>query len=133
VPADLIILATSTRNGECFIQTATLDGERALKPKFILDQFKRHFKLHPEEGVVGCERAHVQFEKPNKNIYKVYADLQVEEGEAASQSSLAAKMIISNAQVALRGCLLANTEWVIGLAIYTGQETKILLNLGQKR
>jgi hypothetical protein len=29
--------------------------------------------------------------------------------------------------------LLANTEWVIGLAIYTGQETKILLNLGQKR
>ena len=83
--------------------------------------------------MAGCERAHLQFEKPNKNIYKVYADLQVEEGEAASQSSLAAKMIISNAQVALRGCLLANTEWVIGLAIYTGQETKILLNLGQKR
>ena len=47
--------------------------------------------------MVGCERAHLQFEKPNKNIYKLYADLQVEEGEAGSQSSLAGKMMISNA------------------------------------
>lgn len=51
-------------------------------------------------------------------------------GDHFSQSSMANKMIISNAQVALRGCMLANTEWIIGLTVYTGKETKILKNLG---
>jgi len=28
--------------------------------------------------------------------------------------------------------MLANTEWIIGVAIYTGRESKIILNLGEK-
>lgn len=51
VPADMVILTTSNKSGECFIQTATLDGERALKPKFILEQFSLHFKLTLEQGI----------------------------------------------------------------------------------
>jgi len=33
VPADVIVLATSEENGEGYCSTATLDGERTLKPK----------------------------------------------------------------------------------------------------
>jgi len=29
--------------------------------------------------------------------------------------------------------MLANTEWIIGVAVYTGKESKIILNLGNKR
>ena len=31
--ADVVFLVSSSTNGECFVQTSTLDGERALKHK----------------------------------------------------------------------------------------------------
>ncbi len=34
--ADIVILLSSAENGECFIQTSSLDGERALKHKQCL-------------------------------------------------------------------------------------------------
>ena len=38
VPADLIVLATSDKDGQGYVSTATLDGEQTLKPKqSILD------------------------------------------------------------------------------------------------
>jgi len=33
LPADLVFLMSSAENGECFVQTSSLDGERALKHK----------------------------------------------------------------------------------------------------
>ena len=31
----------------------------------------------------------------------------------------------------LRGCSLRNTEWILGLVVFTGVETKIMLNSGE--
>jgi phospholipid-translocating ATPase len=30
----------------------------------------------------------------------------------------------------LRGCVVRNTEWVIGVVVFTGRDTKIVLNSG---
>jgi phospholipid-translocating ATPase len=30
----------------------------------------------------------------------------------------------------LRGCTLRNTGWVIGIVVFTGEETKIMMNAG---
>lgn len=38
--------------------------------------------------------------------------------------------MLENKQLLLRGSNLANTNWVIGAVVYTGQETKIMLNQG---
>ncbi len=35
-PADLILLASNYANGNCFIETGALDGEKNLKPKSAL-------------------------------------------------------------------------------------------------
>lgn len=31
-----------------------------------------------------------------------------------------------------RGCILKNTEWIIGLCIYSGMNCKIMLNCSQE-
>jgi P-type E1-E2 ATPase len=36
VPADCLLLYTHEERGECFVQTAQLDGERNHKPKITL-------------------------------------------------------------------------------------------------
>jgi len=35
---------------------------------------------------------------------------------------------LSEKQLLLKGASLQNTDWVIGLVVYTGEETKIMLN-----
>jgi len=37
---------------------------------------------------------------------------------------------LDNRQLLLRGSNLANTKWLLGLVIYTGRETKLMLNQG---
>ena len=39
-----------------------------------------------------------------------------------------AKIPIDPDQILLRGSCLRNTEWIIGICIYTGHETKIMKN-----
>jgi phospholipid-transporting ATPase len=35
---------------------------------------------------------------------------------------------LDNKQLGLRGSNLANTSWAIGVALYTGKDTKLMLN-----
>ena len=40
---------------------------------------------------------------------------------------------IDNKQLGLRGSNLANTNWVIGVVVYTGKDSKLMLNYGHSR
>ncbi len=42
-------------------------------------------------------------------------------------------MPLDNSNIVLRGCSLKITEWVTGLVIYTGVDTKIMLNSNKTR
>jgi len=44
LPCDVLILGTSEENGQCFCQTATLDGERTLKSKRAPKQTQELFQ-----------------------------------------------------------------------------------------
>lgn len=64
-PADLILLSSNTANGNAFIETASLDGEKSLKPrsaypqtqKFSVPETFSHFKgvLDASEPKAGLE------------------------------------------------------------------------------
>ena len=43
-PADLLVLKSSHENGMCFIETASLDGEKNLKPKYSLPETAAYFE-----------------------------------------------------------------------------------------
>ena len=38
------------------------------------------------------------------------------------------KISLSYENLILRGCKLKNTDWILGIVIYTGHETKIMKN-----
>ena len=63
----------------------------------------------------------LESEGPNEIIdkYKGKVLFSDEEGDSCS---VGAKNFV------LRGCSLQNTKWLIGLCVYSGHETKVMLN-----
>lgn len=68
-------------------------------------------------------RAQLRCDVPNDDLYVFHGSLLVE-GERDEFSA-----DIHN--VAWRGSLVLNTRWLLGLVIYTGQDTKLILNSQQ--
>lgn len=67
-PADLLLLQCSDHYGTAYIQTMTLDGERALKPRQAFTEILSQMK----EKRIGLDklRMHLRCEKPNNKIYQ---------------------------------------------------------------
>ena len=57
-------------------------------------------------------------EQPNNAIYKFEGYIEAQ----AQKVSLGADNMI------LRGCKLRNTDWVIGVSVFTGHDSKIMMN-----
>ncbi|CAH9088943.1 unnamed protein product [Cuscuta epithymum] len=110
IPCDMVLLSTSDATGVAYIQTVNLDGESNLKTRYAKQE--THMKKESVGGgLIKCE-------KPSRNIYGFQAYMEVE----GKRVSLGPNNII------LRGCELKNTAWAIGVAVYTGGETKAMLN-----
>lgn len=60
------MLLSSATNGECFVQTSNLDGERALKHKQCLDPI--HSAIE-SAGLLNF-KCDINTEPPNKNLYE---------------------------------------------------------------
>lgn len=65
-----------------------------------------------DDSVIYCE-------KPNNAIYKFEGYMELQNKK---KISLGAENMI------LRGCKLRNTEHVFGLAVFTGHDSKIMMN-----
>ena len=128
LPADIIILSTSDPDGACYVETKSLDGETNLKVRQAL-RCGRSIK-HARD----CERAEfrVESELPQPNLYKYNGAIkwdQVVPGfESAGPQEITEPISIDN--LLLRGTNLRNTEWVLGVVMFTGQDTKIIQNAG---
>ncbi|KAH9160413.1 hypothetical protein LEN26_001860 [Aphanomyces euteiches] len=120
VPADCLVLATSNKNGMCYVQTANLDGETNMKIRQALttQKFSSFEELNNVKVSVTCDA-------PNKNMFEWsgYVDLNDENLPASIDNLL------------LRGCDLCSSEWTVAMVLYTGPETKIALNAsdGEKK
>jgi magnesium-transporting ATPase (P-type) len=94
------------------MQTSNLDGESALKPREAHHAFQN---LEAKDI-----RGHVEVDQPNSNIYSVSGAIDLE-GKAKQHFT------IDN--VLLRGTNLKNVEYVLGIVVYTGKDTKIMQNI----
>ncbi|XP_017603619.1 phospholipid-transporting ATPase 3 [Gossypium arboreum] len=113
-PADLLLLASTNVDGICYIETANLDGETNLKIRKALERTWDY--VTPEKA---CEfKGEVQCEQPNNSLYTFTGNLVMD-----NQT-----MPLSPNQILLRGCSLKNTDYIVGTVIFTGHETKVMMN-----
>nr|POE89624.1 putative phospholipid-transporting atpase 8 [Quercus suber] len=113
-PADLVLLSTSYEDGICYVETMNLDGETNLKLKYALDVTSH---LHDEKFFKEF-RAVIECEDPNEKLYSFIGTL----------SYGGKKYPLSIQHLLLRGSKLKNTEYVFGIAIFTGHDTKVMQN-----
>ena len=119
IPADIVLLASSESSGLAFVMTANLDGETNLKAKEVHKDLR---KLPLPTKLAGAE---VVCDLPNNNLEHfegLYA-LGTEAGER--------KVPLTQRNILLRGCMLRNTQWAVGVVVYTGKETKIQMNAAE--
>lgn len=128
IPADLVVLATSDPDGACYVETKGLDGETNLKVRQALHSGRKikHAK--------DCEQTEfvIESDAPQANLYQYSGVARWTQRDtkdpAAPGTQMAEPISINN--LLLRGCTLRNTEWVLGVVVFTGRETKIMLNSG---
>ena len=114
-PADLLLLCSSDSKGISYIETKNLDGETNLKHKIASRDtqifFEFEARLDEMRGSIKC---------PEANPLLYHFDGIFNMGKKG--------IPLEYNHLLLRGSSLRNTDWIIGLVIYTGHETKIMLN-----
>lgn len=148
VPADIVILNTSDPDGNAYIETKNLDGETNLK---VRKSLKATMGIQCEEDVEHA-RFVIDSEAPHANLYSYNGLLKYTVSEPSKEGDFADTLDslppdssayaaaeartrrvepITVNELLLRGCALRNTEWIIGVVLFTGEDTKIMLNSGE--
>jgi phospholipid-translocating ATPase len=114
LPCDLVLLHSDMKDGICYITTANLDGETNLKRRSVPSKFptlKTESDFSNFRGVIKCDL-------PNLRLYEFNGKIIVNGQQYP----------IVNENILLRGSTLKIAPVIYGCAIYTGQETKMMLN-----
>ncbi|XP_026187029.1 probable phospholipid-transporting ATPase IA isoform X4 [Mastacembelus armatus] len=115
LPADLVILSSSEPQGMCYIETSNLDGETNLKIRQGLQMtadIKEIDSLMRLSGRMECE-------SPNRHLYEFVGNIRLDGHSTVP---------LGPDQILLRGAQLRNTQWVHGVVVYTGHDTKLMQN-----
>lgn len=129
VPADIVVISSSDVEGNCFVETKNLDGETNLKTKNIIGCSGVNTLKHSND--MQNAKFWIECDAPNPHLYAFRGTMHYENfDERGNLINDDEREAITNDNVLLRGCTLRNTKWVIGVVIYTGSETKIVLNSG---
>jgi len=132
IPADLCVVGVSeidpaNPTGMCYVETKSLDGETNLKVRQCPGIAVGIIKTDQDAAKL---KGHVEMEHPNKVIEGFTGVLELnlnrqdmENGSSGTRAPLQPKNLF------LRGCVLRNTPWIIGLVLNTGHDTKIIQSI----
>jgi phospholipid-translocating ATPase len=109
----------------CYVETKNLDGETNLKTRSAVPQLT-HLRTARD-----CTEAKfvVKSEPPDTSMIRYSAAVELHDGQVDKDGEPLRAPVTLNTTL-LRGCVVRNTEWVIGVVVFTGRDTKIVLNSG---
>lgn len=113
-PSDLLLLSSSYEDGLCYVETMNLDGETNLKVKRSLEAT---LSLDSDEQFSKF-LATVRCEDPNPNLYTFVGNLEFENESHP----------LSPSQILLRDSKLRNTDYIYGVVVFSGPDTKAVRN-----
>ncbi|KAI4355465.1 hypothetical protein L6164_004238 [Bauhinia variegata] len=113
-PADLLLLSSSYEDGICYVETMNLDGETNLKVKRSLEVT---LPLDNDEAFKDFS-ATIRCEDPNPNLYTFVGNFDYEHQVHPLDPS----------QILLRDSKLRNTDYIYGVVIFTGHDSKVMQN-----
>ncbi|KAJ7969252.1 Phospholipid-transporting ATPase [Quillaja saponaria] len=113
-PGDLLLLSSSYKDGVCYVETMNLDGETNLTIKRCLEAT---LGLNKDEEFTNF-KAIICCEDPNPNLYTFVGNLEFKTKSYPS----------CTAQVLLRDTKLRNTDYIYGVVIFSGPDTKTVQN-----
>lgn len=125
VPADMILVRTSERNGACFIRTDQLDGETDWKLRLAVTSTQ---KL-PTDASLFQYHASLYVDKPQKDILNFVGTLtRASESLNDDYSSPVEALNVDNT---LWSNAVLATGIAVGVVIYTGKDTRAVMNTSQ--
>ncbi|KAI8997635.1 hypothetical protein BDB01DRAFT_846265 [Pilobolus umbonatus] len=116
------------------------------RSQFYIDSEPPHANLYTYNGVLKWKIDVTSTNSPVDSSIAIQEgikeersaqDRDSEDTESGSEDSLEEDVshekteAITGSSLLLRGCVMRNTGWVIGLVLFTGNETKIMLNSGK--
>lgn len=115
-PCDLVLLYSSQQGGVAYVSTANLDGESNLKRVVVASAtslIKHPSQLRDIQGIVRTQ-------PPVPALYEFEASATLHHQDPVP---------LDASNLLLRDSILRNTDYIYGLAVYTGFDTKVALNM----
>mmetsp|Transcript_89399 Transcript_89399/g.123352 ORF Transcript_89399/g.123352 Transcript_89399/m.123352 type:complete len:232 (+) Transcript_89399:642-1337(+) len=116
--------------------TGQLDGERNFKPKMAVKEIQTSFDELNAEGS-GASFA-VECDQPDKNLYNFTAKMLTKGSTNGNVTVQTDQNLLGEQRLNMdlkqflpRGAFVKNSGQILALVLYTGLETKILLNAGK--
>ena len=140
IPSDIILIDTSFPEGICYVETSSLDGEKNLKLK-VTNKYTLGFinkdiiKNKTIQNVIKSDKyffnGFIRINVPNANLNYINGTFHPKFKKM--DIDIDQDIIISNKEFILKGSVLKNTNWIIGVVAYTGMNNKIILNSKKPR
>nr|CAD7578716.1 unnamed protein product [Timema californicum] len=121
VPADLVLLRTTERSGACFVRTDQLDGETDWKLRLAVPATQ---KLDSDSQLFDIKAA-LFVEKPQRDIHSFIGTFTRHDGYGSEDSLDVENTLWAN-------CVVASGV-ALGVVVYTGSETRSVMNNSQPR
>ena len=118
----MLLLNTSLPKGICYVETKNLDGETNLKHKQAEKKIVQQSQ-NMEEILANFRNTSIECEVPNASIYTFQGVMTFQDQQGEGR-----EIPLEVDNLCLRGSSLRNTEWAIGIAVFTGHDTKVMMN-----
>lgn len=127
VPADCVLLRTSDSSGSCFVRTDQLDGETDWKLKVAVE----HTQSLKDEALLLDLEAEIYADPPTKDIHTFIGTFTLRSipgNDSASFDGPQSRVSGLTAENALWANTVLAAGQAVGFIIYTGRETRAVMN-----
>uniref|UniRef100_A0A8C1RQI6 Phospholipid-transporting ATPase n=1 Tax=Cyprinus carpio TaxID=7962 RepID=A0A8C1RQI6_CYPCA len=121
LPADMVIVSSSEPQAMCYTETSNLGFKSItclLFVKCVFQGLSLTASFQSLEELMALT-GRLECEGPNRHLYDFTGTLRLDNHNPVP---------LGPDQVLLRGAQLRNTQWVVGIVVYTGHDSKLMQN-----